>query len=1377
MSKPTTSSDIVAPRAPGFVHLHLHSEYSLLDGGNRLDRLIARVAELGMSAVAVTDHGNLHAAVSFYDKARTAGIKPILGVEAYVAPGDRRDRTHTGVADGGYHLVLLAENETGWQNLMYLCSEAYLTGFYYKPRMDREILASHAEGLIAINGHLGSELALHLLRYENTREQTHWDHAVEVARWHRQAFAPYRPAEPDRWAGLGALDRDGMLPRFYVELQHHVPEQNAINRHLVRLARELDLPLVCDNDSHFLRAEDHDAHDTLICISMNKSKWEQDRLRYTPELYVKSPEQMHAIFAGPDYNEGDWAGAGVEALANTVLIAERCQVELPLGASHAPVVRVRVPKKGELPRHEDAKYAGDLTEWFKDLCARFVLEPADDPALSQSALKSDCDRALRQLAEAGMVWRYGPSILDHRHDAVEGSDEAGKRRGDEGVDIPAFDKWARLNRELTILADKNISAYFLIVWDFVNWGRQRGIPANARGSGVGTMVGYVLGLSNACPVRYGLLFERFTDPDRSEYPDIDIDLCQDGRGDVIDYVREKYGHVAQIITFGTMKARAAIRDCARVLGVSLPVADRIAKLIPETLNITIDGAIESEPDFAALVRRETRAMEAINRDLPDDQQVTSERVEQLIGNARVLEGQARHCSVHAAGVIVATRPLHEIVPLYKQSGAGEHEIVTQWDGPTCEKVGLLKMDFLGLRTLSIIERAKKLIRETLPEEAVWQAVGRGRNDQATERRSGEGIAHPLDLDRLTYDDPRVFELFQRGDTTGVFQFESGGMRRLLIEMKPDRLEDLIAANALFRPGPMDLIPDYNRRKHGLDRVPQVHPIADKFTAETYGVMVYQEQVMQIVHELGGIPLRAAYSLIKAISKKKEKVIDANRPRFVEGAVSKGLSAQKAEELFELILKFAGYGFNKSHSTGYAIVAYQTAYLKTYFPAQYMAAFLTYESQAQKVGDWIPYLEDCRKTRRIDGTMGIEVRPPDVNISHASFTVAFDPGEPRDSLHGHIRFGLRAIKGAGEKAIEGIIAERDGTNAKRPHGTTAERKPFLSLFDFCERVPSTIVNKATIESLVKAGAFDTVHGRAHRAAMVATIEQAVSAGQAAAADRAAGQVSLFGAPEASPAAAAPVPVTLARAQSWSESETLRQEKDTLGFYISSHPLERWSAWVRAFASCDLATLKDFPQDRRVLIGAMAQSVRTIVSRNGRNAGKKMAIVTIEDTGGTAEAVLFPDTYEQFGHIFESGEPFFVSGRVDHSRGDPQIIVDRLVPIDGMPKERGTVTLVIRDAVLNGASKQTLGRLRDTLERHIAAPAVDEAERVAPSPVEFVVQTPTSSVIMEPRQMSRVVLTPELVRDVTGLLGSTSVIYAGGMAIELNKNDRRKFTKKN
>jgi DNA polymerase-3 subunit alpha len=1335
----------------GFAHLHLHTEYSLLDGGNRIDRLVARVKELGMPAVAITDHGNMHGAVAFYQACKGAGIKPILGVEAYVCPPGRprQDRTYTGVSDGGYHLVLLAENETGWSNLLHLCSEAYLTGFYYKPRIDRELLAERNSGLIAINGHLGSEIGEHLLAYSRSGDAADWAKAEESARWHAETFAD-----------------EGTGPRMFVEMQHHVPEQNGINPHLIKLARELNLPLVCDNDAHFLRAEDHDAHDTLICISMGKSKDDSQRLRYTPELYVKSPEQMHELFSR-EYGE-----AGDEALASARAIAERCNVELPLGANHAPVVVVKAPPEASLPRHDDAEYGGDLTAWYKALSAKFDLEPATDPGLDQADLTKDCDSALRLLAEAGMVWRYGPGILEHRHELVEGSDEAAERRTDEGIDQEAFDKWARLNRELKILADKLISAYFLIVWDFVNWGRQRGIPALARGSGVGTMVGYVLGLSNACPVEYGLLFERFTDPDRSEYPDIDIDLCQDGRGEVIEYVRQKYGHVAQIITFGTLKARAAVRDVSRVLGISLPAADRIAKMIPEQLGITLDGALQQEPDFKALYDGTDAGLAKVNKDLVPEQQVDAGKVRQLVDNARVIEGQARHSSIHAAGVIVATRPLSEIVPLYKASGAEEHEIVTQWDGPTCEKMGLLKMDFLGLRTLSIIERAKALIRETLPEEAVWRAVGR--SDEATKRRSdeGQGIVHPLDLERLTYDDPRVFELFARGDTTGVFQFESGGMRRLLTEMKPDRLEDLIAANALFRPGPMDLIPDYNRRKHGQDKVPTVHPIVDKFTAETYGVMVYQEQVMQIVHELGGIPLRSAYSLIKAISKKKEKIIAAERPKFVDGAQKKGLAKQQAEDLFELILKFAGYGFNKSHSTGYAIVAYQTAYLKTYFPKQYMAAFLSFESQAQKVSDWIPYLEDCRKTRIIDPKsgetvhVGIEVKPPDVNLSQADFTVVFDEDEAREASGGHIRFGLRAIKGAGAKAIEAIVGERD--EATKGQGETArEMAPYLSLFDFCERMPAGAVNKSTIESLIKSGSFDSLHGRDGRASMVASIDQAVSAGQKAAADRAAGQAQLFGGGGEEEAAPPDDGAMLTRVPPWSEAETLRQEKETLGFYVSSHPLDEWMHWISVFAPLKCAELSALAQDRKVILGVIVQSARTIVSRNGRNAGRKMAILTVEDLSGAAEAVLFPNTYEQFGHLLEDDAPKFLLGRIDHSRGDPQIIADRLVPIDCVPLEKGRLCFKLCGQRLNGGADQALANLRNVLsgEGESIGSIGGESSRV---PFDLVVDTGDAMVTLKP-EAGMVSLRPSLVAAAAGVLGSDAIRLTGGISVELTKRN--------
>jgi len=1276
----------VIPDSAQFVHLHLHTEYSLLDGGNRIDKLIRRVKELGMPAVAITDHGNLFGALSFYWRAKKEGIKSILGCEAYVAPGDRRDKTRTGVRDGGHHLVLLAETNEGWANLMKLASTAYLEGFYYKPRMDREVLEAHGEGLIAINGHLGSELAFHLVEYEKSGDGAHLERAREVMRWHLEVF------------------RSGPKgPRFYVELQRHIPEQNAINPHLIALAQEFDAPLVATNDAHFLLDRDHDAHDTLVCISTGKLKSDENRLRYPEQLYVKSAAEMRAEFSDLP-----------EACDNTVAIAERCDVEPEMG-NHAPVVRVSRP---ETPPAFSGE--GDLTEWFKAFCAAYTLEPFDalDVTASAEALAAECDAALRELCEAGLIWRYGPALAPS---APAPGDAQERER------IAAIR--ARLDRELSILSEKQISAYFLIVWDFVNWGRQRGIPALARGSGVGTMVGYTLGLSNACPVEYGLLFERFTDPDRSEYPDIDIDLCQDGRAAVIGYVREKYGHVAQIITFGTMKARAAIRDVGRVLDVSLAEVDRIAKLIPETLNITLEEALEAEPDLRKL-----------HNDDPT--------VRRLIDNARTLEGQARHASVHAAGVIVATRPLEEIVPLYKAPNSDD--VVTQWDGPTCERVGLLKMDFLGLRTLSVIERAKALIREGLSETAIREAVG------WDESREGD----TLDLDRLTYDDPRVFELFRRGDTTGVFQFESGGMRRLLTEMKPDRLEDLIAANALFRPGPMDLIPDYNERKHGTKSVPAVHPIVDGFTAETYGVMVYQEQVMQIVHELGDIPLRQAYTLIKAISKKKKDVIDANRPKFVENAAKKGLAPERAEELFELILKFAGYGFNKSHSTGYAIVAYQTAFLKTYFPNQYMAAFLTYESKAQKTSDWIPYLDDCRRTLFPDGSVGVEVRPPDVNLSASYFGVVFDEGESRDNTHGHVRFGLAAIKGVGQKAIDAIVETRERGGA------------FTSLHDFCERVPPGVVSKATIEALIKCGAFDTVHSREARAAMCATVEGAVSAGASIARDRAAGQSSLFGGGGGGEDAPAPVEEApappLAPAPSWDEKETLAHEKEALGFYVSSHPLDECATLLEAFGTVTTKMLSSRRQDEGVILGALVQSVRPIVVRNGRSAGSRMAIVTVEDVHGTAEAVLFTDVFREHGERVRTDAIVFLVGRVDHKRGEAQLIVERVTTLEEAPGAlAGRVDVTVDSGEMNGHASGALEFLSGLIRSHTM-----EAD-CEPAPLRLLIRTNGRTVALDTN--TKIAPTPTMIRSIEGALTPGCVQIIGG-APRLSRPERPSYRRR-
>ncbi|MBC7836128.1 MAG: DNA polymerase III subunit alpha [Phycisphaerales bacterium] len=1391
-----------------FAHLHLHTEYSLLDGGNRVDKLISRVKELGMTAVGITDHGNMHGAVAFYQTCKDKGIKPILGVEAYVAPGDRKDRTYTGVSDGGYHLVLLAENIAGWNNLLYLCSEAYLTGFYFKPRIDRDLLERHADGLIAINGHLGSELGEYLLSYEQSGEEKWWFKALDAAAWHAKTFK-------------------GPQPRFYIELQRHIAEQNSINKHLIRLARELALPLVSDNDAHFLRREDHDAHDTLICISMGKGKHDTDRLKYPLELYVKSPAEMREVFEA----EGE---AGREACDNTVRIAERCNVELPIGASHAPMVRVRRKQTGDrgqgtakrtqkasgewsdLPRHDDPAFGGDLTVWYKAYCDQFEAVPfrvpddadADEATRLKAEAKAECDAALRMLSEGGLIWRYGPE------EAGKPADQNGSRAETTPVQPARDEIRARLDRELKILCDKGISAYFLIVWDFVNWGRQQGIPAIARGSGVGTMVGYVMGLSNACPVRYGLLFERFTDPDRSEYPDIDIDLCQDGRARVIDYVRTKYGHVAQIITFGTLKARAAIRDVSRVLGISLPVADRVAKMIPEQLNITLDEALEQEPDLRALYEGKPAALEKINKDLPTEQSAQAEQLHALIDNARTIEGQARHASVHAAGVIVATRPLYEVVPLYKASGAGENEVVTQWDGPTCEKMGLLKMDFLGLRTLSVVERCKQMIREGIAEVAIWAAVGRASEPAG---RATSRSPHPLDLDRLTFDDQRVFELFRRGDTTGVFQFESPGMRRLLMEMKPDRLEDLIAANALFRPGPMDLIPDYNRRKHGEDAVPKVHEIVDRYTDETYGVMDYQEQVMQIVHGLGGIKLRDAYSLIKNISKKKHDKIEKERPKFVEGAQNQGLSKPAAEDLFELILKFAGYGFNKSHSTGYAIVAYQTAYLKTFFPNQYMAAFLTYESQASKVSEWIPYLEDCKKTRfpswnHAPAKVGVEVRPPDVNLSHADFAVVFEPGEERAAHRGHVRFGLKGIKGVGEKAIESIVRERD---------TVEKAHTFTSIFDFCERVMSraatgsggAILNKTTMEALIKSGAMDSLHGRECRAAMIATVEPAMSAAQKIAADMAAGQGGLFGmgglgAPEPISTSAAAAPTGLARATPWPELETLTREKEALGFYVSSHPLEKWSNWSGVFATGTTAAAATMRQDTRIVLPALVQSVRTLVVKNGRSAGQKMGILSVEDMHGPMEAVLFADCFSQFEHLLTPDALVFVLGRIDLSRSGggggaarggrnvdsdgathgaatgaggsdpkPQIVVERVVPIDGLPLSPGRLRLFVDGQRLNGSGAAALERAAAIL-RQSADPMRTGDGDATPFPVEMLIDTGEQFVMLNTDKAWRVRLSPELAAELSDTLGSGSVRVVGGIAVEIpgsGKVDRSKWIK--
>ncbi|MAE62218.1 MAG: DNA polymerase III subunit alpha [Planctomycetaceae bacterium] len=1208
-----------------FVHLHLHSQYSLLDGGNRIDRLVERVKQLGMSAVAVTDHGNLHGAVEFYTKAKAAGIRPILGIEAYVALGDRTDRTYTGEVDGGYHLVLLAENQIGWQNLLKLSSDSFLSGFYYRPRMDHATLEQWSQGLIAINGHLGSSIAAHLVNYVRSNADADYQKAVDEAQWHKQTF--------------GVNDQGESC--FFIELQHHgVEDQEKINPHLIRLAEQLDLPIIGDNDAHFLLEDDWDAHDSLCCISMGKTKEDNDRLKYSRELYVKSPADMTTLFA-----------EAPEAAANSVRIAERCNVDIDFDANHAPVVKI-VSDCGDLPN--DAVAAADLArgfncdypigsgEWFTAFCAQIHLEPFDSHKDHETAqeLQLECDGALRALVEAGAIWRYGPDGITD-------------------------DIRVRIDRELQILSDKLISAYFLIVWDFVNYARNNDIPACARGSGVGTMVGYCLGLSNACPVKYGLLFERFTDPDRSEYPDIDIDLCQDGRAQVIEYVSRKYQHVAQVIVFSVLKAKAAIRDVGRVLNVPLPDVDRIAKLVPDTLGITLEEALKVEPDLRKVCEQEPLA-------------------NKVIETARRLEGLPRHTSIHAAAVVIATEPLENIVPLYQPPGTDQ--VVTQWDGPTCERVGLLKMDFLGLRTLSTIERARQIITNTLDQQTQKDAVigrfGAGPRPGSA-REFGAASDHtdfdPLDLDRLTFDDQNVLDLFRRGDTAGIFQFESGGMRNLLMGMKPDRIEDLIAAVSLYRPGPMELIPDYNDRKNGRAAVPAVHPVVDQLTDETYGVITYQEQVMQLIHELGGVPLREAYTVIKAVSKKKRSIIDKCRATFFEGALHKGMTKPDAEALFQRILSFSGYGFNKSHAAGYTIVAYQTAYLKTYFPLQYMAALLTFEAvSTDKV---LEYVDDCQRVLLPGGHQGIDVRPPDVNLSGADFTVVYDEGEPHDPNHGHIRFGLSAVKGIGERAVESIVEARDAGG------------PFRSLFDFCERVPQTLVNKSVIEALIKCGAFDGVHETHRRSAMVAAIETAMSRGAQEASIRSSDDF-LFGAvdqTESEQAPASPEP-QLPDVPAWDSPKTLKQEKSVLGFYISSHPMERHREQLDRFSSATVRDVQRLQAEVEVTLGGMLPRVRPTFVKNGRSAGQKMAMITVEDRTGSIDGVIFSDAYAQFSHLLEPDEIVFLTGRVDRRREEPSIVIDRVLPVDEAPEHlsRG-VKIRVQDQDQHGRKRKYNGEL--------------------------------------------------------------------------------------
>lgn len=1129
-----------------FVHLHVHTHYSMLDGACKVKSLVGRAKELGMPAVSITDHGVMYGAVEFYNECKTQGIKPIVGVEAYMAPGDRRERSTPGgnAGEAAYHLLLLAQNLEGYKNLLKLSRISFMEGFYYKPRIDKETLREFSKGIICTSSCLGGEVANTLLK-KNAKASR------QAAETYLEIFGP---------------------DRFFIEVQKHIKEQDEVNPELAELAKKLGVGLVGTNDVHFLKKDDYHAHNCLCCISTGKLADDPNRMIYPTELYLKSPDEMAAALKGFD-----------GAMENTLRIAEMCDLQLDFSKRYAPVYRVPPEKlRDDLP-----------------------LPSAPTP---KDQLKDD-ERYLRELCEVGLEWRYGTR--------------------DVGQDVRA-----RLEHELKIICMKNFCSYFLIVWDFCNYARDNGIPVGARGSGVGTMVGYLLGLCNVDPLKYSLLFERFMDPSRNEMPDIDIDICQDGRPGVIEYVRKKYGHVAQIITFGTLAAKAACKDVARVMGIDIAVSNKFTSLIPGTPGMTIDKALEQVSELR-------------------DMMAADPKLKAMVDTAKKLEGLCRNAGVHAAGVIIADQPLDDVIPVCKDK---EGNLLTQFEGPIAEKCGMLKMDFLGLRTLSVITRAVDLAKKN------------GR------------LAKDFDIERIDITDKAVLSLFCRGETKGIFQFESGGMQDLLIKMQPDRLEDLIAANALYRPGPMELIPLYCNRKHGREDVPSVHPIMDEILRETYGIMVYQEQVMQIFNQLGGIELANAYKLIKAISKKTTDVIAKFKPDFIKGTMDKGVPQAKAEEIFELILKFGGYGFNKSHSTRYAFIAFQTAFLKHYHPVEYQAALLTYE-----MGDTtklIDYIDECRR-------MKIRVLPPDVNQSGADFTPVYETAKGKGKQkEGFIRFGMAAVRGVGEKAVETIVAEREKAGA------------FKSLYDFCERIDTRAVQKSTIDALIRCGGMDGVY--ANRASMLHALEGAFEGAHRAQLDKASGQNMLFGGPQPSGAAetAQPVQVAMPNVPEFSRPELLQMEKDLLGFYVSSHPLTERQADVEAFGQNTTKQTMNLPEGSIVKIAAMISSIKTRVGKSGRSEGKKWAIVEFEDLEGKIEGMCFADLYESLTardpNLVKADRVVIVEASVDRKRETPCLMIKDIMPIEEAAAKMTTGVLLRLDS--NSHKPEMLEQLTGLLKKY-------------------------------------------------------------------------------
>jgi len=1117
-----------------FVHLHLHTQWSLLDGAIRPDALIKLAQTHKMPAVAMTDHGNIFGAVDFYSKAMKHGIKPIIGCEAYVANGSRHDRSTgpRGASTTAHHLVLLVKNAKGYQNLCKLLTKSYLEGFYYKPRIDKELLAEFNEGLIAMSACLHGELAYSLGSGQRERAYA--------------AAAEYKAIFDNR--------------RFYIELQKNgIPEQDAANAGLIEIARALDIPLVATNDCHYLEKKDARVHDVLLCIQTGKTVNATDRMRFsTDQFYVKSPEEMTEAFRDLP-----------EAIANTIEIAERCNFEMKLGENHLP----------------------------------------DFPVPSGETI----DSVFEAKANAGLERRFA-------------------KMAGTGADVEAA-KWHyldRLNKEIGVIKRMGFPGYFLIVEDFIRHARSKDIPVGpGRGSAAGSLVAYALGITNLDPIKYNLLFERFLNPDRISLPDIDIDFCYEQRDEVIKYVTEKYGadNVTQIITFGQLKARACIRDVGRALDMPYGDVDRIAKLVPEELDITLESALVKEPRLKKLV--------------DDDPKVAD-----LIEVAMALEGLPRHASTHAAGVVISNRPLVDYLPLYKSQK--EDVITTQFSMKEIEKVGLIKFDFLGLKTLTVIDKAVKTIRRS------------------------SGLA--LDIDAIPLDDPKPYALISSGVTNGIFQLESSGIKSMIKKLRPENFEEVTAAIALYRPGPLQsgMVEDFINRKHGRTRITyeldELQPILDK----TYGVMVYQEQVMEISRVLAGFTPGEADALRKAMGKKQADVMLAQRARFLDGCRKKDVPPKKAEKIFELIVKFAGYGFNKSHSAVYALIAYQTAWLKVYYPVEFMAALMSSDmGDSDKV---VKYFNECRE-------MNILVDPPDVNASSREFSVD----------GGRIRFGLGAIKNVGGSAIDEIInARADG--------------PFTSLVDFLSRAGARKVNKKVSESLIKCGAFD--FSGEGRLALLASLEEASNTADAIQRDREQGQKSIFDMlGSAGAVAARPEPVTTIASPvaAASEKELLRFEKETLGFYFSSHPLSGYKAELEAYATVSIADAREMADKATVTIAGLAAETKEITTKKG----ERMAFCRIEDETGSIEVVLFADIYRRLCDLRSADRPVLIIGAIDKKdTDDVKLVASEAAYLDEMKTNPGRIK--VRNTHVTASAEaldeERLTRLKDIIMANPGTSAV-------------------------------------------------------------------------